>query len=72
MVRNGRLKRYPAGGSTNPVPRREQTKNGLDLLINEGIMGFFGAKEQSLKMIGTAIDKKHPPFPGLAVFFLCP
>ena len=71
MVINGRLKRYPAGGSTNPVPR-EQTKNGLDLLINEGIMGFFGAKEQSSKMIGTAIDKKHPPFPGLAVFFLCP
>ena len=24
-----------------------------------------------LKMIGTAIDKKHPPFPGLTVFFLC-
>ena len=44
MVGNGQLKRYPAGGSTNPVSL-EQTKNGLDLLINEGLMGFFGAKE---------------------------
>ncbi len=48
---------------------------GSNLLINDrglvkGIIGFFEAKESSSKMFGTAIDKKHPPFPGLAVFFL--
>ena len=45
---------------------------GKNLPISEGNLVFFEAKELSSKMIGTAVDKKHPPFPGLAVFFLCP
>jgi hypothetical protein len=45
---------------------------GKNLPISEDILVFFEAKKLSLKMIGAAVDKKHPPFPGLTVFLLCP